>query len=209
MLRNNFPHLCCWKAAKSLNIYCRKWNQTLPTFWNRYKKNVSILIISFIIIISIIFMMIIISSIAQINSWPLAQNMCGTRIWCGSCIHRNMCDFVLTCLGDLFSPLSNNNHPTKKTKQKTQILNKKFLGNEFCLLFSVLLFCPSHHLMHAAADVFWLACLFFFSHSSLFIEREKKKSLVCICKHHQKLPSWSLTTLATIVSWQLQHLSVE
>jgi hypothetical protein len=65
-----------------------------------------------------------------------------------------MCDFVLTCLGDLFSPLSNNNHPTKKTKQKTQILNKKFLGNEFCLLFSVLLFCPSHHLMHAAADVF-------------------------------------------------------
>lgn len=157
------------KLQKNLNICCRKWNQTLPTFWNRYKKNVSILIISFIIIISIIFMIIIINSIAQINSWPLAQNMCG------SCIHRNMCDFVLTCLGDLFSPLSNNNHPTKKTEQKTQILNKKFSWQRILFVISVLFFCPSHHLMHAAAYVFWLACIFFFFLTPLFPLREKTK----------------------------------
>jgi hypothetical protein len=123
-------------------------------------------------------MIIIISSIAQINSWSLAQNMCG------SCIHRNMCDFVLTYLGDLFSPLSNNNHPTKKTEQKTQILNKKFLGNEICLLF---LFCC--FVLHIIWCMLLLMC-FDLHASSLFLTplfslRDKTKSLVCICKQLQ------------------------
>ncbi len=164
MLRNNFPHLCCWKAAKKLNICCRKWNQTLPTFWNRYKKNVSILIISFIIIISIIFMIIIISSIAQINSWPLAQNMCGTRI-CVGLAYTGTCATLYLPVWEIYLALFRTTiTQLKKQNKKHKYWTKSFLGNEFCLLF---VFCC--FVLHIIWCMLLLMCFDLHASSSSFL----------------------------------------
>jgi hypothetical protein len=42
----------------------------------------------------------------------------------------------------------------KRTEQKNTNTEQKVSWQRILLVISVLLFCPSHHLMHAAADVF-------------------------------------------------------